>query len=107
MDLKSIIGQNSTVTCAMNSKEWEHAQKYGAKDTECWIWNNKPKNNGYGRLGKKQAHVASYEAFKAPIAIGTVDHLCHNKMCVNPDHLEDVSQCENNRRHTEFADTAD
>jgi hypothetical protein len=91
----------------MDPKKWEHAQKYGAKEPECWIWNNKPKNNGYGRLGKKQAHVASYEAFNKPIANGTVDHLCQNKMCVNPDHLTDVTQLANNCRYTEYADTPD
>lgn len=45
------------------------------------------------------AHRVGYELLKAPIPPGlVVDHKCYNPSCVNPDHLEPVTQAENMRR---------
>ena len=44
-------------------------------------------------------HRLSYEAFKGPIPEGMhIDHLCRVRNCYNPEHLEAVTQAENNRR---------
>jgi len=65
----------------------------------CWVWNGYTKG-WYANIsvdGKsKKAHRVSYEAFVGPIPDGKqIDHLCRNKSCVNPTHLEPVSQREN------------
>lgn len=70
--------------------------------TACWIW-IAGKSGNYGvikRDGKcLKAHVYFYRQFKTEIPKGLVlDHLCRNTLCVNPDHLEPVTQDENMRR---------
>lgn len=66
----------------------------------CWNWTGKISKNGYAHLmslGKTYlAHRISYELFKGSIDKGLViDHLCRNRKCINPDHLEAVSMREN------------
>ena len=71
----------------------------------CWVW-QKPLQNGYGRMwvgsrldGSRRfalAHDASYRASVGPVPDGMVlDHLCRNRACCNPAHLETVTQREN------------
>lgn len=69
----------------------------------CWIWTSGTNDQGYGRflVGGRlvQAHRFSYQTFKAELIEGLViDHLCRNTLCVNPDHLEQVTQDENMAR---------
>lgn len=72
--------------------------------TSCWNWTGYLLR-GYGQYhpvhGKTvKAHRYSYEALVGPIPEGlTIDHLCANKSCVNPEHLEPVTRGENVRRH--------
>ena len=75
----------------------------GAPDTDCWTWLGELDKDGYGtiRIGKKHHRVPRlvYELERGPIAPGQqLDHLCRVRHCVNPDHLEQVSQAENLRR---------
>jgi len=65
----------------------------------CWNYKHGLQSNGYARINNKKAHRVSYEVFKNSIPENlTIDHLCGNKICVNPDHLEPVTFKENNRR---------
>lgn len=68
----------------------------------CWEWCGCT-SRGYGQfyMGKKihAAHRVSYELSVGPIPNGlTLDHLCRNRRCVNPSHLEPVTLKENVRR---------
>lgn len=73
-------------------------------ETGCWVWQLAlVPRTGYGALrvdGKMlRAHRVSYEAFVRPIPDGLeIDHLCRNRACVNPDHLEPVTAQVNNQR---------
>ncbi|MDD7930099.1 HNH endonuclease signature motif containing protein [Microbacterium thalli] len=65
----------------------------------CWIWTGAVSTSGYGRLGDDYAHRVSYVLAKGAIPAGLqIDHLCFQKLCINPEHLEAVTQAENLRR---------
>lgn len=68
-------------------------------DTGCWEWTG-AKRDGYGLFKVKgknvSAHRWSWEFFRGPIPQGLeIDHLCRNRACVNPNHLEPVTKTEN------------
>jgi hypothetical protein len=68
----------------------------------CWLWVGSLRG-GYGRVrfnGKLvEAHRLSYEHHVGKIPDGLViDHLCRNRSCINPEHLEVVTEAENIRR---------
>lgn len=73
------------------------------RGSECWEWQAGRKARGYGTFdcqGKPTpAHRMAYTLTLGPIPEGLViDHLCSNPPCVNPVHLEPVTQAENTRR---------
>lgn len=72
-------------------------------ETGCWVWTGSRSGAGYGnfRDGRtvRNAHRAMYERVHGPVPDGlSLDHLCRNTLCVNPEHLEAVTQTENMRR---------
>lgn len=67
--------------------------------TACWIWQRYRDKNGYGKLYKMLAHRKFYiERFGEIPGNSDLDHLCRVTSCVNPDHLEPVTEAENQRR---------
>lgn len=75
------------------------AEKIAYTDSGCVEWIASLNNKGYGSFGVEGcarvqlAHRWSYEYHVGPILEGlSIDHLCRNRSCVNPDHLEPVTQ---------------
>jgi hypothetical protein len=85
----------------LEERFWRQVKKPENKDG-CWLWIGTGRGKGYGSFYYKRnymAHRISYELHKGKIGKGMqLDHLCRNKACVNPDHLEIVTNIENMRR---------
>ena len=75
------------------------------QDGECLLWTGHTTGNGYGSISKDgkqvRVHRVAYELAKGPVPQGLViDHLCRNPRCINPDHLEAVTEKVNILRGT-------
>jgi hypothetical protein len=69
-------------------------------ETPCWIWQRAVNTDtGYGTVGGLYAHRIVYERLRGPVPGGMqLDHLCRQRSCVNPDHVEPVTNAENTQR---------
>lgn len=86
------------MTPTRTERFWKKVAK--GSDTECWPWLAAHNSEGYGAFwdGTRsvQAHRFAYADLTGPIPDGlTLDHLCRNRECVNPAHLEPVTNREN------------
>lgn len=79
---------------------------YVDKTDECWLWEGAVNGAGYGTFTaddiRYMAHRFSWALAGRPFTPGLeLDHLCHVRTCVRPDHLEEVTSEENKRRANE------
>lgn len=77
----------------INELFWRNVDKSGS----CWVWVGHVDPQGYGRFKTTYAHRYSYELHnRGTIKAGQqIDHMCHNRACINPKHLRSVSNKEN------------
>ena len=77
---------------------WSRVERTGT----CWVWTGEKKPKGYGAIGRDgatlYAHRVVWEMVRGPIPEGMqLDHRCHEKTCVNPDHLRLVTNAQNHQ----------
>lgn len=70
---------------------------------DCWLWTGTINHKGYGHIyidgSTRRAHRVSWELLVGPIEDGKhLDHLCRNRSCINPEHLEPVTNAVNAER---------
>jgi hypothetical protein len=93
---------------SLNERFWQYADKR-LGDAKCWVWTGARTGAGYGAFTVRDfergstntvlAHRFAYESIRGPIPDGLgLDHLCRNRSCVNPLHLEPVTARTNTLR---------
>ena len=79
------------------------------KTDGCWLWKGSVAPNGYGKFGLRHHHAVYAHRYSYALQIGSIpdglmiDHLCRNRACVFPAHMEPVTRKENLLRGIGFA----
>lgn len=92
------------ITDRIRTRFWGRVE---SAENGCWEWQGSRRDNGYGSFAVKRAgkwsyttaHRIAYMDLVGDISPGNeIDHLCRNRPCVRPEHLEQVTVAENRRR---------
>jgi hypothetical protein len=99
--------KRSLPTKDFSERFWAKVDKQGPMwngGTRCWVWTGYLDPNGYGRFTVRRGKQSGIQAYKIAYQLVTgevraegmqFDHLCRNRACVNPGHLEIVPQAVN------------
>lgn len=86
-----------TLATPRGLSEQERFWRYVEKTDSCWLWTGACNQGGYGQFHGKN-HRGQASRFAYQFKVGEIpngldlDHLCRNRICVNPDHLEPVTR---------------
>jgi len=98
------VGKHGRLTAPLADRFWPKVEK----TAHCWEWRGAKSRDGYGYFSvapktMRYAHRVAFELLVGPIPDGMqLDHLCRNRACVRPDHLEPVTGRENRLRGSGF-----
>jgi len=92
---------------SISDKDQERFWSRVSKTESCWDWTASKTPEGYGKISMeskdRSAHRIAYELAKGAIPAGLIiDHICHRRACVNPEHLRAVTYKQNQENLSSF-----
>lgn len=101
--VRFLPGHNSQFIKRKRKSPVDYVSEDRGYKTPCWTWQQGKTGQGYGLVSVNKRHELAhrnlYEQVKGSIPVGMeLDHLCRNRDCVNPDHMEPVTHAVNIRR---------
>lgn len=104
---REALTEGRTKTRAISSGDaaaaWKRIEPRLDTSGECWLWTGRTNHDGYAEVwcgsAYRRVHRVAFAHFRGDTPM-ELDHLCRNRACANPSHLEPVTSQENNARGT-------